>query len=95
MREKANQVRYEEDQYHAGESYDSSMSEKRLDLNDLLKRAKDQEKNDKKLNLLIYAGAASIHKNQTAKPPRTAPKLFPLPPTITITHIRKVYRIGL
>ena len=60
MREKANQVRYEEDQYHAGESYDSSMSEKRLDLNDLLKRAKDQEKNDKKLNLLIYAGAASV-----------------------------------
>jgi len=26
-------------------------------------------------------GAASIHKNQTTKPPRIAPKLFPLPPT--------------
>ena len=24
-------------------------------------------------------GAASIHKNQTAKPPNIAPKLFPLP----------------
>ena len=60
MREKTNQVGYEEEQYHVGESYDSSMSKKRLDLNDLLKRAKDQEKNDKKLNLLIYAGAASV-----------------------------------
>ena len=40
-------------------------------------------------------GAASIHKNQTANPPRIAPKLFPLPPTITITQIKKVYLIGL
>ena len=60
MREKVNQVGYKEEQYHARESYDSSMSEKRLDLNDLLKRAKDQEKNDKRLNLLIYAGALSV-----------------------------------
>ena len=60
MREKANQVGYEEEQYHVRESYDSSMSEKRLDLNDLLKRAKDQEKNDKRLNILIYAGALSV-----------------------------------
>ena len=36
------------------------MLKKRLDVNDLLKRAKDQEKNDKKLNLLIYVGAASV-----------------------------------
>ena len=57
MREKTNQVGYEEDRYHVSKSYDSSMSKKRLDLNDLLKRAKDQEKNDKRLNLLIYAGA--------------------------------------
>ena len=40
-------------------------------------------------------GAASIHKNQTAKPPKIAPKLLPLPPTITITQIKNVYRIGL
>ena len=39
-------------------------------------------------------GAASIHKNQTANPPKIAPKLFPLPPTITITHIKNVYLIG-
>ena len=40
-------------------------------------------------------GAASIQRNQTTKPPKIAPKLFPLPPTITTTHIRKVYLIGL
>ena len=33
---------------------------KRLDLNDLLKRAKDQEKSDTKFNVLIYSGAASV-----------------------------------
>ena len=60
MREKVNQVGYEEEQYHSSKSYDSLMSEKRLDLNVLLKRAKDQEKNDKRFNLLIYAGALSI-----------------------------------
>ena len=60
MREKVNQVGYEEEQYHSSKSYDSLMSEKRLDLNDLLKRAKNQEKYDKKINLLIYAGAASV-----------------------------------
>ena len=60
MREKINQAGYEEEQYHVSESYDSSMSEKRLDLNVLLKRAKDQEKNDKRFNLLIYAGALSV-----------------------------------
>ena len=60
MRKKISQVRYKEEQYHVGEPYDSSTLKKRLDVNDLLKRAKDQEKNDKKLNLLIYAGAASV-----------------------------------
>ena len=59
MRERANQAKYDEEQYHAGELLHSSSSKKRLDLNDLLKRAKDQKKNDKKLNLLIYSGAAS------------------------------------
>ena len=60
MREKVNQVGYEEEQYHSSKSYDSSMSEKRLDLNDLLKRVKDREKNDKRLNLLIFAGTLSV-----------------------------------
>ena len=60
MRERASQVEYNEEQYPSSESLNSSTSKKRLDLNDLLKRAKDQEKNDKRLNLLIYAGALSV-----------------------------------
>ena len=60
MRERTGRVDYDEEQYHANELLHSSTSKKRLDLNDLLKRAKDQEKNDKKLNLLIYFGAASV-----------------------------------
>ncbi len=60
MRERVSQVEYNEEQYRIRESLNSSTSKKRLDLNDLLKRAKDQEKNDKKLNLVIYAGAASV-----------------------------------
>ena len=60
MRERAGRDDYDEEQYHAGELLHSLTSKKRLDLNDLLKRAKDQEKNDKKFNLLIYSGAASV-----------------------------------
>ena len=60
MRERAGQVEYDEEQYHAGELLQSSTSKKRLNLNDLLKRARDKEKNDKKLNLLIYSGTASV-----------------------------------
>ena len=40
-------------------------------------------------------GAASTHKNHTTNPPRIAPKLFPVPPTITMTQITNVYLIGL
>ena len=60
MRERVSQVEYNEEQYPISESLNSSTSKKRLDLNDLLKRAKDQEKNDKRLNLLIYTGALSV-----------------------------------
>ena len=60
MREKISQVGYREEKYRVGEPYDSSTLKKRLDLNDLLKRAKVQEKYDKKINLLIYVGAASV-----------------------------------
>ena len=59
MRDRASRVEYDEEQYNASDFLNSS-SKKRLDLNDLLKRAKDQKKNDKKLNLLIYSGAASV-----------------------------------
>ena len=58
MRGKVSQARADEVRYDYRPLSDNA--EKRLDLNDLLKRAKDQEKNDKKLNLLIYAGAASV-----------------------------------
>ena len=60
MRERASQVEYNEEQYRDSESLNSSTSKKRLDLNDLLKRAKDEEKNDKKFNLLIYSGAVFV-----------------------------------
>ena len=60
MRERVSQVEYNEEQYRIRESLNSSTSKKRLDLNDLLKRAKDEEKNDKKLNLLIFSGAISV-----------------------------------
>ena len=59
MGDRANQVEYNNEQYHTSDLLNSS-SKKRLDLNDLLKRAKDQKKNDKKLNLLIYSGTASV-----------------------------------
>ena len=58
MRERAGQVEYDKEQYHPDGLLHFSKSKKRLDLNVLLKRAKDQEENDKKFNLLIYTGTA-------------------------------------
>ena len=60
MREKISQVEYDEEEYGLARPNNSSNVSKRLDLNDLIKRAKDQEKNDKKINLLIYTGAAFV-----------------------------------
>ena len=40
--------------------HDRASSSNRIDLNDLLKRAKDQEKNDKRLNILILSGVLSV-----------------------------------
>ena len=60
MRERAGQVEYDKEQYHPDGLLHFSKSKKRLDLNVLLKRAKDQEENDKKFNLLIFSGAASV-----------------------------------
>jgi len=60
MRERPSQVEYNEEQYRDSESLNSSTSKKRLDLNDLLKRVKNEEKNDKKFNLLIYSCAAFV-----------------------------------
>ena len=59
MRDRASRVDHNEEQYKASDFLNSS-SKKRLDLNDLLKRVKERKKNEKKINLLIYSGAASV-----------------------------------
>ena len=60
MREKVSQASYDEEQYRIDRQHNSSSISKRLDLNDLLKRAKEQKKNDIKTNLFIYTGAALV-----------------------------------
>ena len=61
MRERVTQqVDYDEEQYNVKELLNSSKTKKRLDLNDLLQRAKIQEKSDKKINFLIYSGAIAV-----------------------------------
>ena len=57
MKVRASRVKSDEDQYGFKPF---GKSRKRLDVNDLLQRAKDEEKNDKKYNLLIFSGAASV-----------------------------------
>ena len=59
MKDRASRVEYNKEQYYVRDLSNSS-SKKRLDLNELLKRAKNQKKDDKKQNLLIYFGAASV-----------------------------------
>jgi len=58
MRGKTSEVETSEDQY-GFRSLDRDVSKKRLDLNDLLLRAKTERKIDKKNNLIIISGAAS------------------------------------
>ena len=57
MRGKASQVKSEDDFYSSRALLETT--DKRLNLNNLLKRIKDKEKKDKKLNLLIFSGATS------------------------------------
>ena len=47
-----------ENQYQYSQS--AKFEKPRLDLNDLLRRAEDQKKNDKKANLLILSGAVIV-----------------------------------
>ena len=54
MKVKASRVKSDEDQY---DFKPLEESKKRLDLNELLQRAKDEEKNDKRFNLLIFLQA--------------------------------------
>ena len=60
MRDRTTHVEYDEEQYNVKELLNSSKTKKRLDLNDLLQRAKNQEKSDKKINFLIYSGAIAV-----------------------------------
>ena len=54
MRGKASKVKSDDDRY----GYKPSLitKDKRLNLNNLLKRIKDEENKNKKLNLLIFSG---------------------------------------
>jgi hypothetical protein len=58
MRGKASQVKSDDDLY----GYKPSLitTDKRLNVNNLLRRIKDEEKKSKKLNLLIFSGSISV-----------------------------------
>ena len=58
MRGKASQVKSDDDHY----GYKPSLitTDKRLNVNNLLRRIKDEEKKNKKLNLLIFSGSISV-----------------------------------
>ena len=58
MRGKASQVKSDDDHY----GYKPSLitTDKRLNVNNLLRRIKDEEKKSKKLNLLIFSGSISV-----------------------------------
>ena len=58
MRGKLSQVKFDDDLYGYRPLLDTT--EKRLDLNNLLRRIKDEEKKSKKLNLLIFSGMISV-----------------------------------
>ena len=58
MRWKVNQVKSYDKLY--GYRPLIGTKDKRLNLNNLLKRIKDEEKKSKKLNLLIFSGATSV-----------------------------------
>ena len=55
---KVSRVKSENDYYGYRPLLDTT--EKRLDLNNLLRRAKDEKEKNKKLNLLIFSGATSV-----------------------------------
>ena len=58
MRGKLSQVKSNDDLYGYRPLLDAT--KKRLDLNNILRRAKDEEKKNKKLNLLIFSGMTSV-----------------------------------
>ena len=48
------------DEHYGYDLHDSAITSGRVDLNDLLKRVKEQKKIDIKINLFIYAGTALV-----------------------------------
>ena len=62
MRGKVGEIEEKDEQYRFSNSYSESdhRPKKRLDLNDLLKRAEEEKKSDKKLNLLIFSGTIAV-----------------------------------
>ena len=58
MRGKASQARSGDVEYGYKPLLDNK--EKRLDLNDLLRRLADEKNRNKKVNLLIFSGATSV-----------------------------------
>ena len=61
LRGKIEQAKTENDEYGYANQHESRKSHKpRIDLNDLLERIKAEKKVDKKINLIIVSGAASV-----------------------------------
>ena len=60
MREKIGRAGYGEDEYGYSNILDRSPKQSRLNLNDLKKRIVEQEKNDRRNNILILSGVASV-----------------------------------
>jgi len=62
MRAKVNQVEFDKDQLnYRDKRFESSfIKERRLDLNDLIKRVKDEEKKSKKNNFYIFSAILSV-----------------------------------
>ena len=55
------QGNYDKEQYTYSDSAETESTKKaRLDLNDLLKRAKDQQRSDKKNNLVILSAVVAV-----------------------------------
>ncbi len=55
------QVNYDKEQYtYSTETEKKTSGKARLDLNDLLKRSKEERLSDKKNNLLILSGVATV-----------------------------------
>ena len=60
MRGKASQIKSDEDQYGYRTIENNSVINRRLNVNDLLRRAKEEKKIDKKTNFLILSSTLGL-----------------------------------